>query len=209
MRNIKEKGYEHYLVDENGKVYNSTSGRELKSHPNKNTGYRTVVVNNGIKAKGFYVHRLVAKVFIPNPLKLPEVNHKNKNKNDNSLSNLEWVTKKQNIQHSYFGKENKIDIVLKDKSLIQQGIKHYQWNKDVKYLKKIWNIDAGRCSKILALHNIERSRFKIPNSIRIEILNDIKTNNMKTGKFIDYIKNKYNIHFTIHHLVNLKKMLLK
>ena len=170
MRNIKEKGYEHYLIDENGKVYNSTSGRELKSHPNKNTGYYTVVLRNGIKAKGFYVHRLVGSIYIPNPLNLPQINHKDLNRSNNLVSNLECVTAKQNMQDSYIGKEKKIDVVLKDKVLIQQGIEHYEWNKDIQYLKKIWNVDAGRCSKILALHNVERSRFKIPNNIRMEII---------------------------------------
>jgi hypothetical protein len=205
MKNIKEVGYEHYLVSEDGKVYNSLSGKELKSYPNKNTGYMTIVLSNGIKPKACYVHRLVALVYISNPLNFPEVNHKNHIRSDNSVSNLEWVTKKQNIQHAYSNKEKKLDKILKDKKIIQQGIEHYKWNKDMNYLKKLWNTSS--VTKILELHNIERSRFKIPNNIRIEIIKDIKIHNMKHGKFINYIKDKYNIHFTRFHLINLKKML--
>lgn len=47
-----------------------------------------------------YVHRIVAKAFIPNPQKLPEVNHIDGNKHNNNVLNLEWVTRKQNEAHA-------------------------------------------------------------------------------------------------------------
>lgn len=51
--------------------------------------------------KKFLVHRLVAITHLPNPNNLPEVNHKDGNKLNNKVSNLEWVTRNQNIQHSF------------------------------------------------------------------------------------------------------------
>lgn len=58
-------------------------------------GYKTI----GYKGKTFYVHRLIAQAFIPNPNMYPCVNHKNGNKQDNRTKNLEWCT------HSYNNKE--------------------------------------------------------------------------------------------------------
>lgn len=49
--------------------------------------------------KSIAVHRLVASVFIPNPDNLPEVNHKDGNKLNNSVENLEWITRAENCRH--------------------------------------------------------------------------------------------------------------
>lgn len=62
-------------------------------------GYKQFMVQVNQKRKVFYVHRLVAKYFIPNPKKLPEVNHKDLDRSNNKKSNLEWVTRLENIDH--------------------------------------------------------------------------------------------------------------
>lgn len=59
---------------------------------NNTTGYKYVRLNIGNDKRMFFVHRLVANAFIPNPSSLPEVNHKNENKVDNNANNLEWCT---------------------------------------------------------------------------------------------------------------------
>jgi hypothetical protein len=61
--------------------------------------YQSVFLSNG-KVKQQYVHRLVANAFIPNPLNKEQVNHKDGNKLNNNLSNLEWVTKAENQIHA-------------------------------------------------------------------------------------------------------------
>jgi hypothetical protein len=88
----------NYFVDINGDVFKGT--RKLnknKSH----SGYLTVTISytNGLR-KVWYVHRLIATMFIPNPDNCAIVNHKNLHKNDNRVNNLEWVTHKQNSQHA-------------------------------------------------------------------------------------------------------------
>ena len=62
---------------------------------NSVTGYLCVTINE----KNYSVHRLVAESFIPNPTNLPEVNHKNEIKTDNRVENLEWCTRKYNINY--------------------------------------------------------------------------------------------------------------
>ena len=96
-------GYENlYAVDEHGNVYSlvTTASRRkgvLKPHP-KN-GYLAVNLYKDGKVKHFYIHRLVAEAFIPNPENLPCVNHINANKQDNAVGNLEWCTQSENILH--------------------------------------------------------------------------------------------------------------
>ena len=62
--------------------------------------YNVVAISENKRARGFYVHRLLAECFIPNVDNKPQVNHKNGIKTDNNLSNLEWVTQKENNAHA-------------------------------------------------------------------------------------------------------------
>ena len=67
-------------------------------------GYLYINLYKEGKGRNYYVHRLVAKVFIPNPEDKPEVNHKDENKTNNKVENLEWVTCKEN---NNYGTRNK------------------------------------------------------------------------------------------------------
>lgn len=64
-------------------------------------GYLRVALNKNGKQVRKYVHRLVGKAFIPNKDKKPQINHKDGNKLNNHISNLEWCTNQENIIHSY------------------------------------------------------------------------------------------------------------
>ena len=66
-----------------------------------NNGYYMVGISVNKMRKCFLVHRLIAKSFIDNPYNYDEVNHKDGNKLNNSINNLEWCTQKQNVIHSY------------------------------------------------------------------------------------------------------------
>ena len=94
-------GYEGlYKVDENGNVFSVRNNKLLKRMMFP-SGYEYVHLCNGKgKTKLFRVHRLVAETFIPNPNNLPEVNHKDGDKLNNNIKNLEWCTNLENMRHS-------------------------------------------------------------------------------------------------------------
>lgn len=63
-------------------------------------GYLVFQVNHDAKHKVVFVHRLIAEAYIPNPYHLPQVNHKDENKINNEVSNLEWCSPKYNSEYS-------------------------------------------------------------------------------------------------------------
>lgn len=75
-------------------------GKIISALPNKNLQYLQVHLWKDNKKENLYVHRLVAKAFIPNPLDLPEVNHIDGNRLNNSVSNLEWCDRAGNARHA-------------------------------------------------------------------------------------------------------------
>lgn len=66
-----------------------------------NTGYKVVILGGRVKPENYYVHRLVAEAFCPNPEKKRCVNHIDGNKCNNAADNLEWVTYSENQLHAY------------------------------------------------------------------------------------------------------------
>ena len=109
MKNIE--GYEgRYKITEDGKVYSLLSGRYLKPTIRNKQETRPKDRQNDYYAIGLYgkdkkfrlhsIHRLVALAYIPNPDNLPEVNHRDGNKLNNKVDNLEWSTRKKNAEHS-------------------------------------------------------------------------------------------------------------
>lgn len=96
------KGYEGlYQVSNLGRVRSIGYGKEriLSSSNICHYGYIKVNLYKEGKKNTFKVHRLVAQAFIPNPNNLPEVNHKDENKLNNHVSNLEWCTTQYNINY--------------------------------------------------------------------------------------------------------------
>lgn len=95
---INVKGLENYLIDKNGNVYSKYYKCLLKQRLNHKGYYRVALRQKGYnkRKREFFVHRLVALTFIPNPDNLPQVNHKDENKLNNYVENLEWCDNKYN-----------------------------------------------------------------------------------------------------------------
>ena len=96
-------GYDNYMVSSFGRVkslnYNGTKREKILKPCKNRKGYLRVALFKNRKGKWFRVHRIVAQSFIPNPDNLPQVNHINEFKTDNSVWNLEWCTNEYN--HNY------------------------------------------------------------------------------------------------------------
>ena len=90
---MKIKGYEDYSIYEDGKIISHKNGKtlEMKYYICKN-GYKRIDLCKNGKYKKCLLHRLLAIHFIPNPENKYSVDHENRDKLDNSLSNLRWYT---------------------------------------------------------------------------------------------------------------------
>ena len=100
MMRVKQIGELPYWVREDGEIING-KGNAMKGAVKKE-GYKEIclTLSKGVH-KYFLVHRLVADAFCEKPEGASEVNHKNGNKCDNAASNLEWVTRDENLRHAY------------------------------------------------------------------------------------------------------------
>lgn len=91
-----------YLANRDGNIYNlnwkrTGTMRKVKQHK-QTAGYLYFNKNN----KPYLVHRFIAELFLPNPNNLPEINHKDENKLNNCVDNLEWCTHKYNMNYGKF-----------------------------------------------------------------------------------------------------------
>lgn len=84
----------HFAVYEDGTINEIV---EVPARVHDSNGYHRVYADG----RGYLVHRLVAEAFIPNPDGKPQVNHKDGDKRNNSVENLEWATQSENTQHAY------------------------------------------------------------------------------------------------------------
>ena len=132
------KSLERIIVDSIGRK--RTINERILKNSLKNCGYIYVNLYNG----GKRVHRLVAEAFIPNPEDKPEVNHKDEDKTNNCVENLEWVTAKENAN---FGTRN----VRVAKALSKPVA---QYTKDEELIKVWSSINEAGCQLGISQGNI-------------------------------------------------------
>lgn len=144
--------YTNYLVTPEGKIYNKYRKRFI--HPYKNAAGYLIIDLHGdeydfnknhtiytrkrnSKRKKFRVHRLVAEYFIenPDPTTYTEVNHKNKDRTDNRIENLEWVSSAQNLQHAH------------NKTIVQ-------YTKDWKFIEIYYSLNDASVKTGVGIGNI-------------------------------------------------------
>lgn len=113
-------GYEGlYAATEDGRIFSYKTNKFLKPS-NNGFGYLYVdLCKNGVR-KRYRVHRLIAATYLENPLNLPQVNHKDEDKSNNALSNLEWISPKDNTNYGT-GKERSAKSRQKKVICIETG----------------------------------------------------------------------------------------
>lgn len=156
------KDYEKfYEVSNLGNIKSLKSSKKIMKKFEDNLGYLCInLQTNQHKKKKHRVHRLVAQAFIPNINNFPQVNHKDGNKQNNCVDNLEWCTAKYNIIHAYknglkkpywkdkFGINNKNSKqVYKIDINSNKIIKKYNSISDAKRELKIDNSSISKCCK--------------------------------------------------------------
>lgn len=128
-------GYEGlYEVSNTGQVRNYR-GKLLRPGLNHNGYLKCVLCKKG-KTKTIYIHRLVAQAFIPNPQDLPQVNHKDEDKTNNSVDNLEWCNSKYNVNYGC-AQDKRVKTNIINGRFKYSGQKSVEYNKErIKEYKK-------------------------------------------------------------------------
>lgn len=119
------KGYENYQIDENGNILNTVTHKMLKGSIGEH-GYKYYRLSKDGVKKMFYAHRLVAETYIPNPENLPVVNHKDGNKQNNNVDNLEWVSYSGNVSHAH---QNNLMSPRREKEFYREDLPGEIWKQ--------------------------------------------------------------------------------
>lgn len=131
---VNIKGWEMYQVDTEGNVYGK-NGQKLKYSIN-HSGYCIVNFYRNHQRKGFAIHTLVAKTFLNGEtLERNQINHIDGNTTNNHITNLEWVTPKENVRHS-------IEVLGHNNIGINNGNAKAICGYDKKTNEKIYEFDS-------------------------------------------------------------------
>lgn len=128
------------------------------------TGYPQVILSRGGEIKSHQIHRLVAKAFLDNPNNFPEVNHKNENKRDNRVCNLEWCDRDYNAHYKNACTRHAHKIWKKVRQLTIDG-EYVAEYPSVSEAARVNGISVSYVSKIICgvIDNARGYRFELVN----------------------------------------------
>lgn len=151
----------YYAVSNEGRVKSKRTEKILKPHSDsKKKGYRYITLNYNGSKKSYQVHRLVAKLFLPNPNNYPCVNHKDENPSNNRVDNLEWCTYSYNLSYgSKISRELHTKRVQNCKNAPKRVIQKDLYNNTIREFSSA--NEAGRILNIPGSHIIDCCNQKV------------------------------------------------
>ncbi len=152
--------FSNYTIDEYGNIYNKKFKRFMKPYITR-TGYKRVdIINDDKKSKCLLVHRLVALTLIPNLENKPFIDHIDRNKLNNNINNLRWVTRLENCANRSINKTNKTGYknisVIKNGDLTLQIVRNGDLLFRKQYSKNKYSLDY-----VLQIRNEKYREFNI------------------------------------------------
>jgi len=150
MRSAKIEGFENYTIYENGDVW-SNKGQGCKLKPFLNGYYRVLLYNDG-KSYGKLVHRLLGLAFIPNPENKPCIDHIDRDKTNNNLFNLRWVTIKENNNNRDISKGWISIIKAKNKKgdKVYERVQFHRWKNGKEKRKNFNTMEEAKKFQLLS-----------------------------------------------------------
>lgn len=129
-------GYPHYMATEDGRIWSNRAQKFMSQQTV--LGYKKVKVYENDEPKMVFVHRLVAYAFLQNPSNLPCINHKDENKANNHVGNLEWCTVKYN---NNYGTRN--ERIGANRSHSKEFMERFQKAGTRAHFKRIICVETG------------------------------------------------------------------
>jgi hypothetical protein len=152
----KVAGFSRYTVCADGNVINDKKKMVLKGSPDKTTGYRRYcIINDDGKKKMMFCHRLVALALIPNPEQKQMVDHIDRNKFNNHISNLRWAT----------NSENQINTPMRKRKIEGDGYRHIR--ERTMYGKQYYELKIQRKGKCILYERCRKDECTIEQVVQI------------------------------------------
>lgn len=181
----KLNNYSNYRIFPDGRIYSEFINKFITPTFDSGKYLQVTLVNDEGERKTIKVHRLVASAFIPNLDECREINHKDFNKENNSVSNLEWCDRKYNVNYN-FSERDYIEQIKKVTPLTVEQVKVIpeliDYGFSIKLISKLFNVGhitirnivAGKTWKPLKLkfNRVEFNKgiIEIPKSLYYKLL---------------------------------------